>query len=637
MMKTKNLFHSIANISSLRKSRSNKSGMLSGSAIAGLATLMFSASAHGQFSFSSSTTWQDFAVLSYSQFSNTGPSIVEGNVGLFPTLAITGFPPGMVVNGTVYSGPNPISREIARIAQTDAIAAYTDLQSAPTNINLTGTDLGIYNGVTALTPGVYEYATSAQLTGTLELDANVANSVFIFKIGSTLTTAPGSNVVIVGANADCAKVYWQVGSSATIDTSTEFVGNIFADISVSVLTSAAILNGSAFALNGAVTLDTNNVSYLDPTCISPIAFPMVTASMLTAEELTAIFQMGFSGAASQNLNIQRHLESVRRGGGSPPARPQAPYPNDSKSGMSDSKSGMSDSKSGMNDSKSGLVEQQVDSQGKERLWSAYLEANGAWSEVGEGASAYKFDTRGATLGIDRRFGDNFVFGILGSYDLLDANFSNSSSIEGESYKGALYGTYFNGGFFVDALLGAGTNSYDTSRSLGFLGIAEGSTDGWELDAMLNTGYDIHNGKWTFTPFASLAFTRMTLNGFTETGSTSPLIFPTQSQDSLRSDLGMKVAYSIAMDNGVVITPQMRLSWQHEYLDSTQSIDSSFVSAPGSPFTVNGPSIGRDRAVISAGLNVQLTPTVNIYAHYDGQLGSSDLKYNNATVGIMVEF
>ncbi|MES2982128.1 MAG: autotransporter outer membrane beta-barrel domain-containing protein [Verrucomicrobiota bacterium] len=314
-----------------------------------------------------------------------------------------------------------------------------------------------------------------------------------------------------------------------------------------------------------------------------------------------------------------------------PTSPQnPPYQNDSKSGMHDSKSGM-------NDSKSGLVEQQVDSEGKERLWSAYLEANGAWAEVGEGASAYQFDTRGATLGLDRRFGNNFVFGILGSYDSLDANFSNSSSIEGESYKGALYATYFNGGYFVDALIGGGVNSYDTSRSLGILGIAEGSTDGWEIDAMLNTGYDIHNGNWTFTPFASLAFTRVTLDGFTETGSTSPLIFPTQSQDSLRSDLGVKVAYSMAMDNGVVFTPQIRLAWQHEYLDSTQSIDSSFVSAPGSPFTVNGPSIGRDRAVISAGLNVQLTPAVNIYAHYDGQLGSSDLKYNNATIGIMVEF
>jgi outer membrane autotransporter protein len=346
--------------------------------------------------------------------------------------------------------------------------------------------------------------------------------------------------------------------------------------------------------------------------------------------------MGFSGAATQNLNIQRHLESVRRGGGSPPARSQAPYPTDSKSGMSDSKSGMSDSKSGMSDSKSGLVEQQVDSEGKERLWSAYLEATGAWSEVGSGASAYNFDTRGATLGVDRRIGDNFVFGVLGSYNTLDADFANFSSIEGESYKGALYATYFSGGFFVDALLGAGYNSYDTSRS-GFLGFAEGSTDGWELDAMLNTGYDIHNGNWTFTPFASLAYTRVTLNGFTETGSTSPLTFPTQSQDSLRSDLGVKVAYSVALDNGMVFTPQVRLAWQHEFLDSTQSIDSSFVSAPGSPFTVNGPAIDRDRALLSAGLNVQLTPTVNIYAYYDGQLGSSNVKSNSVTLGVMMEF
>lgn len=353
--------------------------------------------------------------------------------------------------------------------------------------------------------------------------------------------------------------------------------------------------------------------------------------MLTPDELTAIFQMGFSAAAAQNLNIQRHLESVRRGGGGSTTRSQfVPYPNDSKSGLSGGKSGL-------NDSKSGLMEQTV-TDGQDRLWSVYLEGTGASASVDSStnASGYDFDMRGVTLGADRRVNDNFVFGVLGSYNSLEANLSNRGSIEGDSYKGAIYATVFKDGWFVDALIGAGYNSYDTTRS-SMLGFAEGSPDGWELNTLINVGYDIRNGNWTITPMASASYTRVTLNSFTETGSLAPLRFPTQNQDSLRTDLGVKISYSAIMNNGMVITPHVRLAWQHEFLDSTQSIDSGFVSAPGSTFTTYGSDMDRDHALLSAGLNVQITPTVNVYAYYDGQLGSSNSNSHSATVGVRVEF
>jgi len=117
---------------------------------------------------------------------------------------------------------------------------------------LTGQDLG---GLT-LTPGVYHFDSSAQLTGTLRLDNSTnPNAVFVFQVGSTLTTASSSSVVLTGGPDD--NVFWEIGSSATLGTSTAFEGNILALTSITLNTRASIGCGSALARNGAVTLDTN--------------------------------------------------------------------------------------------------------------------------------------------------------------------------------------------------------------------------------------------------------------------------------------------------------------------------------------------------------------------------------------------
>ena len=113
-----------------------------------------------------------------------------------------------------------------------------------------------------LTPGVYCFTSSAQLTGTLTLDAQGnPNAEFIFQIGSTLTTASNSRVVIINGGNPCA-VYWQVGSSATLGTTTAFEGHILALASITVQTGATV-DGSVLARNGAVTLDENIVSIAD--------------------------------------------------------------------------------------------------------------------------------------------------------------------------------------------------------------------------------------------------------------------------------------------------------------------------------------------------------------------------------------
>jgi hypothetical protein len=196
-------------------------------------------------------TAQSFAVLGGSTVTNTGPSIISGNLGVSPGSAVTGFPPGIVINGTIHAAD-----AVALQAQSDVTTAYNALAGMACNVDLTGQDLG---GLT-LTPGVYCFSSSAQLTGELTLDAQGnPNALFVFQIGSTLTTASNSSVRLINGARAC-NVFWQVGSSATLGTATLFAGNILALASITLNTGASIVFGRALARTGAVTLDNNVIS-----------------------------------------------------------------------------------------------------------------------------------------------------------------------------------------------------------------------------------------------------------------------------------------------------------------------------------------------------------------------------------------
>ena len=197
-------------------------------------------------------TAADFAVLGGSTVTNTGSSVLIGNLGVSPGSAIVGFPPGIVTP----PGATHAADAVAVQAQVDLTTAYNALAGLPATANLTGQNLG---GLT-LTPGVYNFSSSAQLTGPLTLNAQGnPNAVFIFNIGSTLTTASGSTVAVIGGGQG-TNVFWRVGSSATLGTTTTFVGDILALMSITLNNGANIACGSALAHNGAVTLDTNNIA-----------------------------------------------------------------------------------------------------------------------------------------------------------------------------------------------------------------------------------------------------------------------------------------------------------------------------------------------------------------------------------------
>ena len=197
-------------------------------------------------------TATSFAVLAGGGITNTGPTTINGDAGTYPTTTETGF------GSVTLTGTNHAGDAVTQGAKTDLITAYNTAAGSGPTIPVVG-NLG---GQT-LVPGVYNSASSLGLTGALTLSGG-STDVWIFQAGSTLTTASGSSVVLIGGAQSC-NVFWQIGSSATIGTGSAFKGTIIALTSITVTTGATI-DGRALARNGAVTLDTNTITR--STCVA---------------------------------------------------------------------------------------------------------------------------------------------------------------------------------------------------------------------------------------------------------------------------------------------------------------------------------------------------------------------------------
>ncbi|MDH6130283.1 ice-binding family protein [Kitasatospora sp. GP82] len=208
----------------------------------------------------------DFAVLAASTITNTGPTTVNGDLGLSPGTSVTGFPPGQV-NGTQH-----VADAVALQAKNDLTAAYNDAAGRPTTATVP-----VELGGTTKTPGVYDSpAGTFGITGPLTLDAQGdPNAVFIFKAASTLTTASASSVNLVNGARAC-NVFWQVGSSATLGTNSILRGNVLALASITVTTGVTV-EGRTLARNAAVTLDSDTITRT--TCDQA---PVTTTTSLTS-------------------------------------------------------------------------------------------------------------------------------------------------------------------------------------------------------------------------------------------------------------------------------------------------------------------------------------------------------------------
>ena len=202
-----------------------------------------------------------FAVLAGSGITNTGPTTIKGNIGTYPTTTITG------AGSISQTGTNHAGDAVTQGAKHDLVTAYGKAAGeGPT------TAMPLLGGRT-LRAGVYKAASAMALTGTLTLDAaGNPDAVFVFQAGSTLTTASASSVVLLHGAQAC-HVFWQVGSSATLGTTTRFRGNVLALTSITLNTGATVV-GRVLARNGAVTLHNNVITV--PGCTAPVTPPRIT-------------------------------------------------------------------------------------------------------------------------------------------------------------------------------------------------------------------------------------------------------------------------------------------------------------------------------------------------------------------------
>jgi autotransporter-associated beta strand protein/T5SS/PEP-CTERM-associated repeat protein len=353
---------------------------------------------------------------------------------------------------------------------------------------------------------------------------------------------------------------------------------------------------------------------------------------IAPEELTSIFTISTSLAQVQSVNLQRRTDDLRSGasGFSSGLTMQGNAP--SYASTMEFRAGAA----GPTGSES-KESKEVLTPAPDNRWGVFLTGVGEWVDVGGDGNARGYDitTGGFTLGLDYKVCSNFAVGIAAGYAGTGVDLTDDGSVLVNGGKLALYATTFVGGWYADAAVTGGYNSYDTKRSA-LQGTARGSTDGGELNVLVGTGYDWKLGALQIGPTATFNYTLVGIDGYTEHGSLAPLDIASRNAESVRSAFGFKSSYDWKL-GGVIVKPEIRAAWQHEYGDRSYDLSASFTNGAGGNFLVNGPEIGRDSLLLGAGFAVQCTERCSTYLYYDGELGRTRYDSHSVAGGIRIAF
>jgi outer membrane autotransporter protein len=221
------------------------------------------------------------------------------------------------------------------------------------------------------------------------------------------------------------------------------------------------------------------------------------------------------------------------------------------------------------------------------------------------------------------------------YTGTNANLTGDGRVLVNGGNLGVYGTYFTGGYYADAAVTGGLKNYSTKRT-GLEGDAFGSTQGANLDVLVDTGYDWRVDALTIGPTASFQYSYAGIDGYTEHGSLAPLRYAGQHIQSIRSSFGLRVAYDWKF-GGVVVRPEASLGWQHEYGDRSYSIESGLASGAGSLFSVSDTQIGRDSLLFGGGVAVLWNPRTSTYLYYDADLLKKEYNSQSVSGGLRMNF
>ena len=335
----------------------------------------------------------------------------------------------------------------------------------------------------------------------------------------------------------------------------------------------------------------------------------------TVEQLSALFEVPFSGANTQRFNLNDRMMQIQQGStGFVSSMAPAPPPDPSGKEIGGKE-----------------VAPAVFAPSPTNRFGVWVNGWGDWVSLDSdnGIRGYDFSTGGASGGIDYRITDSLAVGLFGTYAHTWTSL-DPGSIDVNTGRGGLYATYWNQGFYVNGGIYGGHNSYETSRQTLVKGdLADGSTSGCEFSTFADTGYNFHFQNLSFGPLFAAEYTNVHIDGYSERASFLPLNIHSDSEESWRTDLGLQASYSWHLGQ-LTVMPSLWAAWEHEYKYSALPITFSDENFPGATTTVFGPSEGHDSAILNAGVGVQWTPRISTYVGYQGQLGRSNYSANGVT-------
>ncbi len=382
----------------------------------------------------------------------------------------------------------------------------------------------------------------------------------------------------------------------------------------------------ARALNNVVS-DPRASSMIQYLNMQPVGSLPGAFDAIAPEELSAAYQVVIANSDQYRMNLEQQFQNIRMGtAGTPVMAVAASTEQTAKPAFRYQGTG------GKN-----VVDKETVTPVPEHRWGVFGTGFGDWADIdGNGnANGYTWTTGGFVAGANYRLGPNMAVGVAAGYSYTKTDFNSQGHLNVDDVTAGLYATYFEGPLQVNLFVGGGYESYDSERS-GLQGNPEGDTEGGKFDTFLSTGYDLKAGKFTFTPTASVQYTYVGFNGFTESGSLAPLNIHSDSWNSLRSTLGARMNYLLDF-KGIAFVPELRLAWLHEYLDNQTSVTADFANGAGSPFSVFAPTIGRDSMLFGASLSMQFTMAASAFLSYDAQFFRSNYSNQTFSGGLRFKF
>lgn len=260
--------------------------------------------------------------------------------------------------------------------------------------------------------------------------------------------------------------------------------------------------------------------------------------------------------------------------------------------------------------------------------------NPQWSFFAAGTGAFtsrraEIATGGVTVGIDRRLNDHLILGAAVTYANTSFDLAAGGDVGIDSFLGSLYGLYYDRGFYLDGIFGAGYHSYETRRATPS-GFGKGDTDGRSLHGLLGAGYDWYVGGFIIGPVASLRYTEVETDEFLETDTLTPIRVTSGSRDALQSTLGARVARPFQLGR-VVFSPEVRVQWAHEYLDNNGILNT------GEPFTPLRTSVGSDSLLLDVGTWIHFSPRLSFFGYYRADVGRNDYYSHAVNGGFQISF